>query len=73
MLFKTYKEQQVEKILYARDKARQKGKERKVLVKQLRYYEPIQEPLENLVDTATIDNFKTKFGDIKTFNRLRQI
>ena len=65
VLFESHEEWQVEEILCAREKARNKGKGREVLVKWTGHYEPTWEPLENLVDTAALDEFEVKYGDVR--------
>ena len=66
MLFESYEEYKVEEILYTRDKARNKGKGREILVKWAGYYQPTWEPLENFEDTLALDAFKLKYGEART-------
>lgn len=66
VLFESHEEWQVEEILCARQKARNKGKGREVLVKWSGHHQPTWEPLENLSDAVAMDNFEAKYGDAKT-------
>lgn len=63
VLIDSHEEHFVEEILCARNKARNKGKGREVLVKWAGYYEPTWEPIELLEDNAAMDEFEKKHGN----------
>ena len=64
MLIESHEEWAVEEILCARPKKRGRGRE--ALVQWAGYHEPTWEPLENLADTAALDDFEEKYGDART-------
>jgi transposase InsO family protein len=66
VLIESHEEYHIEEILCARQKPRSRGKGREALVKWTGHYEPTWEPLENLVDTAALDVFETKYGSALT-------
>jgi hypothetical protein len=73
VLFETHEEWHVEDILCARDKAKRKGKGREVLVKWSGYHNPTWEPLENLEDTAAMDDFEIRYGEARTHDGPRAV
>ena len=68
VLFESHEEHQVEEILCARSKPKNKGGGREVLVKWAGYYKTTWEPLENISDTIALDRFEVKYGDIRTYD-----
>lgn len=73
VLFESHEEWQIEEILCARQKARNKGKGREVLVKWSGYHETTWEPLENMADAAALDDFEAKYGDAQTHDGPREV
>ena len=66
VLIESHEEHYVEEILCARNKAKNKGRGREVLVKWAGYYEPTWEPVEELSDNAAMDRFEERYGDPST-------
>ena len=66
VLIESHEEYFVEEILCARNKAKNKGRGREVLVKWAGYHEPTWEPVEELSDNAAMDRFEEKYGDPST-------
>lgn len=56
----------VEEILQARTKRIGRGTRREVLVKWVGYNKPTWEPLTALLETAAMENFESKYGNIRT-------
>ena len=70
VLIESHEEYSVEEILCARQKRRGKG--RQVLVKWTGYHDPTWEPLEELTDTAAMDDFELRYGDARTHDGPRE-
>jgi hypothetical protein len=73
VLIDSHEEHFVEEILCARQKARNKGRGREVLVKWAGYREPTWEPLEELADNAAMDDFEKRYGDPQTHDGPREV
>ena len=65
VLIESHEEWQVEEILCARKKIKNKGKGREVLVKWTGHHEQTWEPLENMTDNVALDEFEEKYGDAR--------